>query len=314
MSDSVRRTIWRTEILDTSQLCALGSPPRSFHLIYQRPPTKTGFRMSNARALLVLCQFCIAALSLSGPADAGSFEVSPVRLEFDGGTPAKVLTLRNNSDEEKVVVQARVFKWTQVDGFDVTTPTTDLIVNPPIFTLNSRVEQLVRIGPRDPALSLSSGTELSYRVMLTELPKAPSGDFRGVGVTLNISIPIFFPPKASSSQPSPSITTTRDAEGRVVATVENVGTRNFKVSKVALTNPETKQVFDEIARAQYLLPNSKVTWTFKPTLPPDTRFSVSVETERGIHVIEVKETRIGAAVDAALPEARVATGRTMTTR
>lgn len=258
------------------------------------------FRMSKARAPLVFCLFCVAALALCGPGFAGSFEVSPVRLEFDGGTPAKVLTLRNNSDEEKIVVQARIFKWTQVDGVDVTTPTTDLIVNPPIFTLNSSTQQLVRIGPRDPALNMSSSNELSYRIMLTELPKAPDAAFRGVGVTLNISIPIFFPPKGSDSQPLPSISTTRDAEGRVVATIENVGSKNFKVSKVALTNLDTKQALEEIARAQYVLPSSRLTWTFKPALPPDARFGISVETERGVHSIEVKETRIGATIDAAL--------------
>lgn len=252
----------------------------------------------RTRIALTIC-IGVASCMLGRAAVAGNFEVSPIRLDFEAGTRSSVLTIRNDSAEDTVVIQAKVFKWTQQDGRELTLPTTDLIVNPPIFTLKSGAQQIVRVGSRDPALTESSRTELSYRIVLAEVPKPPSTEFRGVGVALSLSIPIFFPPKETANQPLPDIGTSRDADGRVIATVNNTGTRSFKVIKVNLTDSATQQPLDEVAQVRYLLANSKVSWTFRPPLPVPANFTVSVLSDRGVHSIDVKERRIEGAANAA---------------
>ena len=241
----------------------------------------------------LLTSFGFAALSLGSQAFAGNFEVSPIRVDFDASMRSSVLTIRNLSADDGVVVQARVVKWTQVAGEDVITATTDLIVNPPIFTLGSNSQQIVRIGPRDAALAANNGAELPYRLILSEIPKPPSADFRGVGMTLTLSVPIFFAPSGTADQPLPQIATSRDATGRVIATVTNTGTKSFKVTRLTLANSVTKEAIDELTQVRYLLPASSVTWVFKPPLPTSASFTISVMTERGVHSIEVKETQIG---------------------
>ena len=241
----------------------------------------------------------VASCMLGRAAFAGNFEVSPIRLDFETGTRSSVLTIRNDSAEETVVIQAKVFKWTQQDGRELNLPTTDLIVNPPIFTLKSGAQQIVRVGPRDSALTDSNRTELSYRMVLAEVPKPPSAEFRGVGVALSLSIPIFFPPRAAADPPLPAIDTSRDADGRVIATVSNTGSRSFKVTKVTLSSSATQQPLDEFTQVRYLLAHSKVSWTFRPPLPAPANFTVSVLSDRGVHSIDVKERRVDAAANAA---------------
>ena len=252
----------------------------------------------RTRVALTIC-IGVASCMLGRAAVAGNFEVSPIRLDFDAGTRSSVLTIRNDSAEDTVVIQAKVFKWTQQDGRELTTPTTDLIVNPPIFTLKSGALQIVRVGPRASALTESNRTELSYRIVLAEVPKQPSAEFRGVGVALSLSIPIFFPPKETADQPLPAIDASRDADGRVIASVNNTGTRSFKVIKVTLTDSATQQPLDEVAQVRYLLANSKFSWTFRPPLPAPANFTVSVLSDRGVHSIDVKERRIDAAANTA---------------
>ena len=242
---------------------------------------------------IFLFAIALASLLLNSYAHAGNFEVSPIRVDFDSTTRSSVLTIRNVSSDESVVVQARIVKWTQSNGEDVTATTTDLIVNPPIFTLTPNGTQLVRLGPRDAALAQGSSNELSYRIILSEVPKAPTPDFRGVGIALNLSVPVFFAPNGSADQPLPEIVTSRDAEGRVVATVTNSGTKSFKVTKLALTNTTSKETLEELTQVRYLLPGSKATWSFKPKLPAPANFSVSITSERGVHSVDIKETRVG---------------------
>ena len=74
-------------------------------------------------------------------------------------------------------------------GEERLTPTRDLLVSPAVFTLPQNGSQLVRVAlrgaPADPT------RELSYRLILQEVPQPANPDFSGLQVALRLSIPVF---------------------------------------------------------------------------------------------------------------------------
>jgi len=84
--------------------------------------------------------------------------------------------VRNENDAE-VVVQVETLLWSQADGQDVLDPTRDLIASPAVFTLPARGSQLIRVAlRREP----DARRELSYRLVVQEVPPAPDPDFMGL--------------------------------------------------------------------------------------------------------------------------------------
>src|SRR6185436_10193437 len=98
----------------------------------------------------------------SMPAHAGSFSISPIRLDLSAGAKTAALTVRN--DAQEVLVQAEMMLWEQVDGEDRLTPTRDLLVSPAVFTLPPNGSQLVRVALRHVPADVTR--ELAYRLIL----------------------------------------------------------------------------------------------------------------------------------------------------
>src|SRR5262245_10806237 len=90
----------------------------------------------------------MTALATALPAVAGTFSISPVRVELSAQQRTEALTVRNESADREVVVQAQAFEWTQRDGQDSLTETRDVIVTPPVFTLAANAQQIVRVAVR----------------------------------------------------------------------------------------------------------------------------------------------------------------------
>jgi P pilus assembly chaperone PapD len=79
--------------------------------------------------------FCTALLGLAAAsAAAGSFSVSPTRIELPVGQRTAVISLRN-TDTAPLTVQASLVDWAQPAGEDVYTPTRAVLATPPVFTI-----------------------------------------------------------------------------------------------------------------------------------------------------------------------------------
>ena len=128
-----------------------------------------------------------AGVALAAPASAGSFRVDPVKINLPADRKAASLRL-TNSGSAPVSVRVLTHKWTQVDGRDVHTATSEVITSPPIFTMAAGQTQLVRIGLRDRA---AAG---AYRVILEEIPrdKPVKGQIQ---INLRLNLPLYVLPK-----------------------------------------------------------------------------------------------------------------------
>jgi fimbrial chaperone protein len=81
-------------------------------------------------------------------ATAGTFSISPVRVELSTQRRTEALTVRNEAADREVVVQAQTLLWSQQDGQDKLLETRDLVVTPPVFTLPPNSQQIVRVAVR----------------------------------------------------------------------------------------------------------------------------------------------------------------------
>ena len=191
-------------------------------------------------------------------AHAGTFSISPLRAELSAGIQTGAMTLRNQ-ESAAVVVQAEVMLWEQADGQDRLAPTRDVLVSPAVFTIPGNGSQLVRVALRRPA---DSQRELSYRLILTEVPQRASPDFTGLNVALRLSLPIFVAPIAVAT-PRVDWSAMRSPAGAISVTAHNSGNvharvLHFSVSPAAGPTPGIRQ--DVTA---YILPGQARTWTLE---------------------------------------------------
>lgn len=132
----------------------------------------------------------LAGLLLAGaaPLGAAQLHLEPVLLDLNAPVAAGVLTLRNEEDHE-VTVQSRVFRWSQVDGVDQLTATSDVVASPPAVQLLPGQNYTVRIVR---AVKRAVAAEESYRVVVDELPDAAPGVQNGISILVRQSVPVFF--------------------------------------------------------------------------------------------------------------------------
>src|SRR5712672_1854808 len=152
--------------------------------------------MVHALRTRVSCLTAMIALATAVPAVAGTFSISPIRVELSGQQRTEALTVRNEESDKSVVVQAQVFVWTQQNGQDALGETRDVIVTPPVFTLTPSSQQIVRVAVRT---APDAKRELSYRLILQEVPPEAPKNFTGLQVALRLSIPVFVASRAKST-------------------------------------------------------------------------------------------------------------------
>ncbi|MBU4181711.1 MAG: fimbria/pilus periplasmic chaperone [Gammaproteobacteria bacterium] len=149
----------------------------------------------------------VAAMLCAWSAQAGSLSVMPVVVALSDHKVREAITVTNQGDE-RVTTHVDVVSWTQSDGKDIFAPTTDVLLNPGVFTLEPGQVQVLRLGWRgQPPLD----TERSYRILLREVPpaaptQAPSTSLAGalpsqVRVLLELRIPIYVAPRQVVHRP-----------------------------------------------------------------------------------------------------------------
>lgn len=226
------------------------------------------------------------------PASAGSFGISPLRLELSGQVRTAALTVRNDEDAP-ALIQVETLQWTQDGGQEKLDPTTDLLVSPTVFTLPPKGTQLVRVALRG---SPDPTRELSYRAILQEVPPEASPDFTGLRVALRLSIPVFVAP-TSPAKPDLAWSATVDDNGAIVLRADNNGGAHARVLGLTLTpGSGTGPVLQDTV-ATYILPGQYRTWTLQNNKTRDdstasaASYRLKANTEQGEVVAELTPAR-----------------------
>ena len=185
-------------------------------------------------ALCLIAALSVLLMSLPVESRAGSFHVSPVLVELSSQEKSSVLRVENNG-QTTVTIQLHVMAWAQKDGKDQLAPTRELIATPPIFNLKAGTTQLIRIGI---LRKVDPEKELSYRLILEEIPPPPAPDFKGLQVALRIGLPVFIKPDTSAQQQLKFAIERLDAES-LWLTITNQGLAHMQLFGLKLY-PEAK--------------------------------------------------------------------------
>ena len=216
------------------------------------------------KALNSLALFSIGATfafaTWSSVAVAGSLRVAPTSLTFTAPTSAGTLTLRNDG-ATPISVQMRPFAWSQFEGADELQGTRDVVVSPPIATLEPGVDYVVRVVRvvKRPIVG-----EESYRILIDQLPAAGIGQ-SNVSLLIRYSVPAFFTaPSAARANVTWSLKSDRNG---VRLSAVNQGDRNFRVANLKARLPQgmTRSLRDGLVG--YVLGRSEVVWRLPGRLP-----------------------------------------------
>ncbi|MBS0288663.1 MAG: molecular chaperone [Proteobacteria bacterium] len=131
--------------------------------------------------LFYLLMFCTLTF-------ASEISISPLRLDLSLQAPMATLKV-SNPGEQKLLIQTQLMHWTQNNGNDIYQPSEEILVVPPLFSVEPHSHQIIRV-----ALGTTPcKKELSYRLFLKEIVTQKS-NIPGLNVALTISIPVFVEP------------------------------------------------------------------------------------------------------------------------
>jgi len=221
----------------------------------------------------------LTALATATTAVAGTFSISPIRVDLSAQQRTEALTVRNEASDKEVVVQAQAFEWSQKDGQDVLTATHDVIVTPPVFTLAPNAQQIVRVAMRR---TPDAKRELSYRLILQEVPPEAPKNFTGLQVALRLSLPIFFAPQ-SKAAPELTWSSAWQADGSLQVNAKNSGNAHLQIIDFNVqAKPADVTLKNSVVK--YVLPDATTSWTLQAPAnsPPLKTLRQSTLTLRGV--------------------------------
>lgn len=218
--------------------------------------------------------------AVAQPGICGSFEVNPIRIDLAPQERSAALTVKNNGTES-VVVQVSVLAWSQQDGRDVLSPTSEILVSPPIATIAPDKEQIIRVGLRR---APDKERELSYRLFLQEVPAPPKPGFQGLQVALRVGLPVFVQPRSGPAK----ATLLWDAQLRDANTVSlklmNKGTAHIQISDVEMFLPSETEPIASHSSLVYVLPGQSREWELRlkhARVAKTDRLRLKVSTDAG---------------------------------
>ncbi len=197
-------------------------------------------------------------LAAAGSAAAGSFSLSPIRVEMDRAHTTGVVTLRNDADAP-VTIQIESVAWSQPDDADHYAPSRDLIVTPPVFVVPPKGEQIVRVARRPGA---DTGSEIPYRLYFQEVPDSTPQTGTGLKIALRVSIPVFV--LAAGANADLKFGAERNAEGGIDITASNSGRAHVQVTDFEVTTAGGSAL-GAVSGSRYLLPGASARWTIAPS-------------------------------------------------
>ncbi|SAL42151.1 exported fimbriae-related chaperone [Caballeronia peredens] len=126
-------------------------------------------------------------LAMAAHVQAGSLQVSPIRVDLSAEQPAAVMKLHNRGTEP-ITAQVRVFGWSQTLDEDRLDDAQGIVASPPIISIPAGGDQTVRILRTN--REAPKGEE-TYRLLVDEIPETQTAHTTGVRMQLRYSVPVF---------------------------------------------------------------------------------------------------------------------------
>lgn len=209
--------------------------------------------------LTSICSFLI--LSLCSSSYASDFSVAPVYLTFDGKNRIQTLNIINK-DSKPVTLRMQIMNWQQEGNNDIfSTVSHDLVTSPPIVIVPAKQTQLLRVALRR-AISPKQAKELSYRLIVQEMPKKEDEVSNyTVKISVRMIIPIFIKPGVESVH-KVTWQAQRMNNGQIHLTAHNIGNVHMVYNQLAVATAGKTQNF---AKNVVILADNERSWTVPQT-------------------------------------------------
>jgi fimbrial chaperone protein len=169
-------------------------------------------------------------------AHAADLSIMPVAVQLDAAHDRSTVRVTNQG-ATPVILQADAIGWKREAGVDTDTATSDLIVNPPVFTVAPGKTQIVRVGLRRDS---TTEQESTYRMVLREVPSADAANdtLQGqVRVLVALRVPVYVAPSVVRRQER--WVARYDDSGHLVAAVTNTGNVHYKVGSLHVASEDS---------------------------------------------------------------------------
>jgi fimbrial chaperone protein len=191
--------------------------------------------------------------------------ISPVRVDLSDDHTKDVVRISSQA-ESTMSYQVEIVSWSQTEERrEIYEPTEDVLVVPPLFTLEPGEEQIVRVGmlaDADPSV------ERSYRMFITELaaPQEEKQEVTGVNMRLRLGVPVFV---AARALPTASLEhiDSKQMENQLFMQMQNSGNTHVRISEVQFHAPGAEEPQIESA-AIYILAGQS---GYVPVVLPDSK-------------------------------------------
>ena len=190
----------------------------------------------------------------------------------------KVMTIEvTNRGGVPAAIQIRAYGWSQIDDEDMLSPTRDIVLSPPIFTVPEGVSQTVRLLLRGERTADREGT---YRLLIDEVPPTNNRD-QQVAIAMRVSLPVIV---ASTALVSHKLQwrAARLPGGQILLSASNLGQTYDKIQDMVVTLPDGTQP-KAVARGNnpYILAGAQRHWLVQDTATPTGSLHLSTTTRAG---------------------------------
>ena len=232
--------------------------------------------MQQLRLLPLLITLLVA--SCASAAWGSVVAVNPVRILLSSSKHSEQLKLTNNGDKA-ARFQVTAHSWHETpDGRTELVQTNDLLFFPSLLEIAPGQSRRVRVG----STLAASNSELSYRIIVTELPSANRAP-GVVQVLTRLSVPVFVQPTIERRKMAVK---TRLEGGELRISVENPGNVYFKATfvRVVAHSKLGAVVLDKTLEGWYVLAFTRREYTLAmpgPVCSEVNSVTTTVTTERG---------------------------------
>lgn len=211
---------------------------------------------SNTRYLILLF-FCMDFMFSVSTAYAASLQIVPIRLQLLPNQKTASISI-NNEALTPVTLQLKIMKWTHVNGKDVYEDTKNILVTPPIVSIQPQQKQIVRLG----ALTLPDPKKgETYRLIIKEVPSPTLEPTIGIQTLLEVRVPVVIAPLAPS-KPQVVWAANHVGEKKLNVKWENTGESYISFRNIGLFSKDQEKPLAEHAYQAFLLPKQKHEFVF----------------------------------------------------
>lgn len=172
---------------------------------------------------------------------AGMISIDSGFISMTASEKITSLVIHNDNDDNQALpVQINCIKWTQDNGKNIYTPTYDLLVTPPIFSMPANSKQIIRIGmikPSDP------NKETMYKLQIKQIGSKLKTK-NTVQIVIQFNIPIMLQPVIEHKNVKFFIK--KIIDNQAIITIENKGNVHFSFHNIKIKSIQNdKTLFNE---------------------------------------------------------------------